>query len=200
MITLTGNLKDVTTRPVGDIVTMYVKAPAPRPGGGGVVVDSPAAATYDPGTGELEIHDLRPGLSWLVIEGLDWSDPVKLVAADGMTLLLEAVANASGPPGFVDYVRLVGNIDEAVAPIQEYATNARESANAAKVSEDNALNSANAAKVSEDNALNSANAAKVSEDNVGDARDEVADLTAATLAGAEVVRNALQQLNGQGGT
>ena len=172
MITLTGNLKDVTTRPVGDIVTMYVKAPAPRPGGGGVVVDSPATATYDPGTGELEIHDLRPGLSWLVIEGLDWSDPVKLAAADGMTLLLEAVANASGPPGFVDYVRLVGNIDEVVAPIQEYETNARESANAAKVSED----------------------------NVGGARDEVADLTAATLAGAEVVRNALQQLNGQGGT
>ena len=83
MITLTGDLKDVTSRPANEIVTMYVKAPAPRPGGGVVVVDSPATATYDSGTGALEIHDLSPGLSWLVIEGLDWSDPVKLVAANG---------------------------------------------------------------------------------------------------------------------
>ena len=110
MTTLTGTITDVTGRAPDSISSITVKAPSARIGSGsGIIVTSPAVVTFDKTTGDITISGLHVGLSWLYIEGDGWSDSIPLAVAEGFQLILEAVANASGVPGVVDYVSMIRN-------------------------------------------------------------------------------------------
>lgn len=108
-ITLTGKLEDITTRPVEDVTRVTVKAPVARPGA--------AITTSQPRTVDLRedgtiTFDAAEGPGWLYIEGPGWSDSIKFVAAAGMTHLWEAIVNATGTPGFADYLKMIGDVDK----------------------------------------------------------------------------------------
>lgn len=115
MATLTGKLADVTSKTPENISSITVKAPSARIGNGtDVIVSSPAEVTFDKTTGDITISGLTGGLSWLYIEGDGWSDSIPLAVAEGMITLVEAVANASGVPGLVDYINLINNAEDAI--------------------------------------------------------------------------------------
>lgn len=126
MATLTGKIIDVTSRPPDSISSITVKAPAARVGGSGgeVVTTSPATVNFDSSTGNITISNLTGGLSWLYIEGNGWSDSIALSVAEGMVTLVEAVANAAGAPGLVDYVRLLDGLENRVDGIAQGAVDA----------------------------------------------------------------------------
>lgn len=108
MATLTGNITDVTSKIPENISSITVKAPAARIGGGtDVIVSSPATVDFNSSTGDITISGLAGGLSWLYIEGDGWSDSIPLAVAEGMLTLVEAVANAAGIPGMVEYFQLM---------------------------------------------------------------------------------------------
>lgn len=117
MATLTGRIADVTDRVPENIVNVTVKAPTARVGGTGVVTSSPATVDYNQTTGELTITGIDNGLSWLVIEGVDWTDHVSLAVSDGFTLVVEAIANALGAPGMADYLALLDALENKVDDI-----------------------------------------------------------------------------------
>lgn len=125
MANLTGNLKDVTTQAPSTVVSITVKAPGVRLGvGNDLIVSSPAEVDFNHATGAVTLTGMTGGLSWLVIEGNGWSDTVALSIADGMTTLVEAVANALGVPGMVDYVRLMAALTGAVEDVAQAAVDA----------------------------------------------------------------------------
>lgn len=125
MATLTGKLIDVTSQPPGSVVDIHVKAPSARVGSGtGAVVSSPAEVDYNSSTGDLTLTNLTGGLSWLVIEGVGWSDTIPLAVADGMLSLVEAIANAAGLPGIVDYIRLLADLENRIDDIAQDAVDA----------------------------------------------------------------------------
>lgn len=125
MANLTGNIKDVTNQAPSTVVSITVKAPAVRLGtGNDLIVSSPAEVNFNHDTGALTITGLTGGLSWLVIEGNGWSDTVALSVAGGMTTLVEAVANAIGTPGMVDYVKLMAALSGAVDDVAHDAVDA----------------------------------------------------------------------------
>lgn len=114
MATLTGKLADVTNKTPENISSITVKAPSVRIGGGTeVITSSPAKVEFNRTTGSITISDLTGGLSWIFIEGDGWSDSIALSVAEGMTTLVEAIANASGVPGMVDYLALLNGLDGA---------------------------------------------------------------------------------------
>ena len=111
MATLTGKITDVTGRAPDSISSITVKAPSVRVGGGtDLIVSSPATVDFDRSTGDVTISGLTGGLSWLHLEGEGWSDSIALSVAEGMITLVEAVANASGAPGMVDYIELLATL------------------------------------------------------------------------------------------
>ena len=110
MATLTGKIADVTGRSPDSISSITVKAPSARIGSGtDVIVSSPAEVTFDKTTGDITISGLTGGLSWLYLEGEGWSDSIALSVAEGMITLVEAIANASGAPGIIDYLQLLAD-------------------------------------------------------------------------------------------
>lgn len=126
MATLTGKITDVTGRAPDSISSITVKAPSARIGSGtGVIVSSPAEVTFDRTTGHITISGLTGGLSWLYIEGDGWSDSIALAVADGMATLVEAVANASGVPGLVDFIELLETLRQNMQDVvtDEFARN-----------------------------------------------------------------------------
>lgn len=103
-ITLTGTLEDITGRPVEEITRVTVKAPVARPG---AAITTSQPRTVDLGKDGTITFDAVEGPGWLYIEGPGWSDSIKFVAAAGMTQLWEALVNASGTPGFADYLKML---------------------------------------------------------------------------------------------
>lgn len=125
MANLTGNVKDVTNQAPSTVVSITVKAPGVRLGtGSDLIVSSPAEVDFNHDTGELVLTDMTGGLSWLVIEGNGWSDTVALSIADGMVSIVEAVANAIGAPGMVDYIRLLAELETNIDGIAQDAVDA----------------------------------------------------------------------------
>ena len=125
MATLQGKITDVTHRPPESLSSITVKAPSVRVGGGtDLIVSSPATVDFDRGTGDVTISGLTGGLSWLYIEGDGWTDSIALSVADGMTTLVEAVANALGAPGLVDYIRLLADLEGQIGDVAQDAVDA----------------------------------------------------------------------------
>lgn len=107
-VTLTGRLADITSRPVQEISTCTVKAPAYRPGPDVEITTSqPHQVTLD-ADGRVTVNTVA-GIGWLYIDGPGWSESIKFVAAVGMTTLWEAVVNALGPNGITDYTDALSN-------------------------------------------------------------------------------------------
>lgn len=125
MATLTGKITDVTSKTPENITSITVKAPSARIGGGtDVIVSSPATVDFNRDTGDITISGLTGGLSWLYIEGDGWSDSIALAVADGMTTLVEAVANALGAPGIADYIRLLADLEGQIEDVAQDAVDA----------------------------------------------------------------------------
>ena len=125
MATLTGKITDVTGRAPDSISSITVKAPSARIGSGtDVIVSSPAAVTFNKTTGDITISGLTGGLSWLYIEGDGWSDSIPLAAAEGMTTLIEAIANAAGAPGIAYYMSLLSQLEGRVEDVAQDAVDA----------------------------------------------------------------------------
>lgn len=125
MATLTGKIVDVTSRSPDSISSITVKAPSARIGSGtDVIVSSPAKVVFDSATGDITISDLTGGLSWLYIEGDGWSDSIPLAVAEGMITLVEAIANAAGIPGLVDYIELLVGLQNRIDDIAQGAVDA----------------------------------------------------------------------------
>ena len=111
MVSLTGKIVDVTSRPPDSISSIVVKAPSARIGSGTeVITSSPAKVDFNSSTGDITISDLTGGLSWLYIEGNGWSDSIALAVAEGMITIVEAIANAAGTPGITDFIALIQDI------------------------------------------------------------------------------------------
>lgn len=122
MATLTGKIIDVTSRPPDSISSITVKAPAARIGSGSdVIVSSPATVDFNSSTGDITISGLTGGLSWIYIEGDGWSDSIPLAVAEGMITLVEAIANAAGAPGLVDFIELLVDLQERIDTIAQGA-------------------------------------------------------------------------------
>ena len=128
MVTLRGKIADVTGRAPDSISLIAVKAPSARIGSGtDVIVSSPAEVTFDKTTGDITISGLHVGLSWLYIEGDGWSDSIPLAVAEGMITLVEAIANAAGTPGLVDYIEFLVDLQARIDDIAQGAVDAVES-------------------------------------------------------------------------
>ena len=126
MATLTGKIIDVTGRAPDSISSITVKAPSVRVGGGtDLIVSSPATVDFDHDTGDVTISGLTGGLSWLYLEGEGWSDSIPLAVAEGMITLVEAIANAAGAPGLVDYIELLETLRQNMQDVvtDEFARN-----------------------------------------------------------------------------
>lgn len=125
MATLTGKITDVTSSTPENISSITVKAPSVRIGSGtDVIVSSPATVDFNRATGDITISNLTGGLSWLYIEGDGWSDSIAFAVADGMTTLVEAVANASGVPGMADFVQLMQDLRSRIDQVAQGAVDA----------------------------------------------------------------------------
>lgn len=122
MATLTGKITDVTGRAPDSISSITVKAPSARIGGGtDVIVSSPATVDFNRNTGDITISGLTGGLSWLFIEGDGWSDSIPLAVAEGMITLIEAIANAAGVPGLIDFIALLTDLQNRIDGIAQDA-------------------------------------------------------------------------------
>ena len=129
MATLRGKITDVTHKPPESLSSITVKAPSVRVGGGtDLIVSSPATVDFDRSTGDVTISGLTGGLSWLYLEGEGWSDSIALSVAEGMIALVEAIANASGVPGMVDYLELLATLRQNMQDVvtDEFARNSTE--------------------------------------------------------------------------
>lgn len=112
-LTLTGVLSDITTKPIEDVATVTVKAPAIRVEPGGLVTTQPRKVSFDE-TGRISIT-VNPGLGWLYLEGPGWSDSISFVAAEGMTSLVEAVLNATPGGAVIGQMLALGREEIAAA-------------------------------------------------------------------------------------
>lgn len=125
MATLTGKITDVTSKPPENISSITVKAPSVRIGSGtDVIVSSPATVDFNRDTGDITISGLTGGLSWLYIEGDGWTDSIPLAVAEGMITLVEAIANAAGTPGLVDFITLLVDLQARIDAIAQAAVDA----------------------------------------------------------------------------
>lgn len=112
-LTLTGVLSDITTKPIEDVATVTVKAPAIRVEPNGLVTTQPQKIPFDE-TGRISIT-VNPGLGWLYLEGPGWSDSISFVAAEGMTSLVEAVLNATPGGAVIGQMLALGREEIAAA-------------------------------------------------------------------------------------
>ena len=97
-VKLQGKLTDITTRPVEDITSVYVKSPIIRAGDAGALTTSQPQKVSVSTSGDFTVTTVA-GKGWLYVDGNGWSDSIPFVAAEGMKLFIEAWANASSSGG-----------------------------------------------------------------------------------------------------
>ena len=91
---LAGRLVDITTKPVEEVTSVTVKAPAPDASSVGTITTQPRKVDLSSdGSFSLTVAE---GTGWLFVEGPGWSDSIRFVAKAGMTLFEQARLNA-GP-------------------------------------------------------------------------------------------------------
>ena len=97
-VKLQGKLTDITTKPVEDITSVYVKSPVIRAGDAGALTTSQPQKVSVSTSGDFTVTTVA-GKGWLYVDGNGWSDSIPFVAAEGMKLFIEAWANASSSGG-----------------------------------------------------------------------------------------------------
>lgn len=103
-VKLKGKLTDITTKPVEDVTSVYVKSPVIRAGDDGALTTSQPQKVSVSASGDFTLTTVA-GKGWLYIEGPGWSDSIPFVAADGMKLFIEAWANASSSGGVYTIIK-----------------------------------------------------------------------------------------------
>ena len=111
-VKLSGTLADITTRPIKEVTTVTIKAPYYRVGTQ-ITTSQPEKVDVD-ASGSFSVS-VTEGVGYLYIEGPGWSDSIKFLAAAGMKTIVEAIANAAGVPGMVDFLRLISATDGEIA-------------------------------------------------------------------------------------
>nr|DAO35141.1 MAG TPA: hypothetical protein [Caudoviricetes sp.] len=111
-VKLSGTLADITTRPIKEVTTVTIKAPYYRVGTQ-ITTSQPEKVDVD-ASGSFSVS-VTEGVGYLYIEGPGWSDSIKFLAAAGMKTIVEAIANAAGVPGMVDFLRLLSATDDEIA-------------------------------------------------------------------------------------
>lgn len=97
-VKLKGKLTDITTKPVEDVTSVYVKSPVIRAGDEGALTTSQPQKVAVSTSGDFTVTTVA-GKGWLYIDGNGWSDSIPFIAAEGMKLFIEAWANASSSGG-----------------------------------------------------------------------------------------------------
>lgn len=97
-VKLQGKLTDITTRPVEDVTSVYVKSPIIRAGDAGALTTSQPQKVNVSTSGDFTVTTVA-GKGWLYVDGDGWSDSIPFIAAEGMKLFIEAWANASSSGG-----------------------------------------------------------------------------------------------------
>lgn len=123
-ISLTGRLADITSRPVGQITSAYIKTPVATVGQGlDITLSQPVPVVFD-ADGVFTV-DVVDGLGWLFVQGVGWTESVRFVAAAGMTQMWEAIVNAMPEStGFSRYIQNMQAADAAVSEALAAATTA----------------------------------------------------------------------------
>lgn len=111
-VKLSGTLADITARPIKEVTTVTIKAPYYRVGTQ-ITTSQPEKVDVD-ASGSFSVS-VTEGTGYLYIEGPGWSDSIKFLAAAGMKTIVEAIANAAGVPGMVDFLRLISATDDEIA-------------------------------------------------------------------------------------
>lgn len=103
--TLTGKLSDITDSPVdGNTTKVYVKQPSYEMAGGGSVGTSAPAYVDVNEDGEFTVT-LNNGRGYMYLEGEGWSDTIPFIVAEGMSLFIEAMANATGSASIYGWIK-----------------------------------------------------------------------------------------------
>ena len=103
--TLTGKLSDITDSPVdGNTTKVYVKQPSYELAGGGSVGTSAPAYVDVNEDGEFTVT-LNNGRGYMYLEGEGWSDTIPFIVAEGMSLFIEAMANATGSASIYGWIK-----------------------------------------------------------------------------------------------
>lgn len=111
--TLTGKLFDITDSPIDVSTTkVYVKQPTYDMAGGGSVSTSAPAYVDVNEDGEFTVT-LNNGRGYMYLDGEGWSDTIPFIVAEGMSLFIEAMANATG------YESLYGWIKDLITSLGE---------------------------------------------------------------------------------
>ena len=147
-ISLTGRLADITSRPVGQITSAYIKTPVATVGQGlDITLSQPVPVVFD-ADGVFTV-DVVDGLGWLFVQGVGWTESVRFVAAAGMTQMWEAIVNAMPESsGFSRYIQNMQASDASVAEAEAAAQAAASAASAAAGSASAAAQSASDAATS----------------------------------------------------
>lgn len=131
-ISLRGRIQDITGVPVESSSRVIVKKPTAIGIGEGVITTQPALVDVaEDGGFTLSVE---PGMGWLYIEDAGWSDSIPFVAAEGMTLFIEAWANATSQAVYTQIKELIAAIGGEAAALyakQYIEAAAAESADAA---------------------------------------------------------------------
>lgn len=103
-VKLKGKLTDITTRPIEDVTSVYVKSPVIRAGDEGALTTSQPQKVDVSTSGDFTVTTVA-GKGWLYVDGEGWSDSIPFVAAEGMKLFIEAWANASSSGGVYTIIK-----------------------------------------------------------------------------------------------
>lgn len=96
-ITLAGKITDITNRSPDQVTRATVKYPTYTIGEAGALATSAPHEVTVAADGSFTL-DVTPGKGWLFLEGPGWSESVGFIAASGMSLFIEAVANLDASP------------------------------------------------------------------------------------------------------
>lgn len=103
--TLTGKLSDITDSPIdGNTTKVYVKQPSYEMAGGGAVGTSAPAYVDVNEAGEFTVT-LNNGRGYMYLEGEGWSDTIPFIVAEGMSLFIEAMANATNSASIYGWIK-----------------------------------------------------------------------------------------------
>ena len=103
-VKLKGKLTDITTRPIEDVTSVYVKSPIIRAGDEGALTTSQPQKVDVSTSGDFTVTTVA-GKGWLYVDGAGWSDSIPFIAAEGMKLFIEAWANASSSGGVYTIIK-----------------------------------------------------------------------------------------------
>ena len=111
-VKLSGTISDITSRPLEDVSEVTVKSAYAQPSAAGITVTQPQRVNIDQ-SGSFTVTATEGVKGWLYVDGPGWSDSIPFIAAAGMSMIWEAIANALGfSSNMQDYLDVKGGMRE----------------------------------------------------------------------------------------